>query len=196
VYIHIVVLIVLMMVCFLLGLLLAWWYGRQQLEASEKRVNNLLASLNQKEKQTRGLITQAEVLEAAKHDLSTQLAGREQVAGQLEAQVREQATQIRALEAQLEASRAEIVARAQEPDDLARIEGIGPKISQLLRQAGIRTFAQLASSGVDRLQQILDQAELRLADPGTWPEQAKLAAASDWGALEALQEQLKGGRRQ
>ena len=82
------------------------------------------------------------------------------------------------------------------PDDLKRIEGIGPKISALLQEAGIRTFAQLAAAEVSRLEEILAEASLSaLAKPATWPEQASLAAAGDWQALEALQNELKGGRR-
>ena len=84
------------------------------------------------------------------------------------------------------------------PDDLKRIEGIGPKLSSVLQGAGILTFAQLAAAGPERLAQILEAADprlLRLADPTTWPEQAALAAAGKWEALEALQGTLKGGRR-
>jgi hypothetical protein len=81
------------------------------------------------------------------------------------------------------------------PDDLTRIQGIGPKISEVLRAAGIAGYAQLASADVDRLNQILDEAGIRLADPGTWPEQARLAAAGDWEGLKELQGQLKAGRR-
>ena len=82
------------------------------------------------------------------------------------------------------------------PDDLTRIEGIGPKISGLLQAAGITTFAQLAATDVSRLKQIIAEAGLTaLADPTTWPEQASLAAAGQWDALETLQEGLKGGRR-
>jgi predicted flap endonuclease-1-like 5' DNA nuclease len=84
------------------------------------------------------------------------------------------------------------------PDDLKRIEGIGPKISSVLQAAGIATFAQLAVADVDRLRHILERENpnlLRLADPTTWPQQAGLAAAGDWEALEALQGELKGGRR-
>jgi hypothetical protein len=81
-------------------------------------------------------------------------------------------------------------------DDLTRIEGIGPKISGLLREAGISSFAQLAGADVDRLQKIIADANLTaLADPGTWPAQAKLAAEGQWERLDALQEELKGGRR-
>jgi len=81
------------------------------------------------------------------------------------------------------------------PDDLTRIEGIGPKISSVLQEKGMLTFSQLANSDVEQLNQILDQAGIRIADPTTWPEQATLAAAEDWEALEDLQDQLVGGRR-
>ncbi len=81
------------------------------------------------------------------------------------------------------------------PDDLTRIEGIGPKISSLLQAAGITTFGQLAWADVNRLREILAGADLAgLADPSTWPEQAKLAAEGAWDKLEALQDELKGGR--
>jgi predicted flap endonuclease-1-like 5' DNA nuclease len=84
------------------------------------------------------------------------------------------------------------------PDDLKRIEGIGPKLSSVLQEAGVTTFAQLAEMEVGRIEQILEEADprlLRLADPSTWPEQAALAAAGEWDAMEALQNQLKRGRR-
>jgi predicted flap endonuclease-1-like 5' DNA nuclease len=80
-------------------------------------------------------------------------------------------------------------------DDLQRIEGIGPKISRVFQEAGITTFAELAAADVDRLKRILKDAGIRLAFPGTWPEQASLAAAAKWDALEALQAGLRGGRR-
>lgn len=84
-----------------------------------------------------------------------------------------------------------------QPDDLKRVEGIGPKISGVLQAAGITTFGQLAGTDVDRLNQILEEADpnlLRLADPTSWPQQAGLAADGDWEALEKLQDELKGGR--
>jgi predicted flap endonuclease-1-like 5' DNA nuclease len=62
---------------------------------------------------------------------------------------------------------------------------------------GILTFAQLAGTSIDHLQAILEAAgpNFRLADPTTWPEQAKLAADGTWDELEALQDRLIGGRR-
>jgi FtsH-binding integral membrane protein len=82
------------------------------------------------------------------------------------------------------------------PDDLKRIEGIGPKISGLFQAAGIATFAKLASTDASHLLQIVRDAGITIADPTTWPEQAALAAEGKWEQLEALQEVLKGGRRQ
>jgi predicted flap endonuclease-1-like 5' DNA nuclease len=87
---------------------------------------------------------------------------------------------------------------SEEADDLKRIEGIGPKISQVLQEAGMATFAQLAAADADSIEAILTAVDPRLgrlADPSTWPAQAALAAEGDWEALADLQGELKGGRR-
>ncbi len=81
-------------------------------------------------------------------------------------------------------------------DDLTTIEGIGPKISQLLQDAGYHTYSQLAEADMSQIDRLLTEANLRLANPATWGEQARLAAAGDWAALEKLQNELKGGRRE
>jgi len=93
-----------------------------------------------------------------------------------------------------------------EPDDLKKIEGIGPKVSSLLNEAGIITFQQMVEAGAEKLQQmveagaeklekILDEADLQMINADTWPDQAKLAAAGDWDTLSKLQDELKGGKR-
>lgn len=91
------------------------------------------------------------------------------------------------------------VARIEEatipPDDLTRIEGIGPKISSVLNAAGIVTFAQLAAAEFEDLERIVEEGGVRLAFPESWSEQAALAAEGEWEELEALQKDLKGGRR-
>jgi predicted flap endonuclease-1-like 5' DNA nuclease len=82
-------------------------------------------------------------------------------------------------------------------DDLEIVEGIGPKIAELLHKDGIRTFAQLSRTPTPRIQQILDQAgpTFRVANPGTWAEQALLAAHNRWDALRSLQDVLVAGVR-
>ena len=84
-----------------------------------------------------------------------------------------------------------------EGDDLEIIEGIGPRIAELLRASGITTFAQLAATPQSELQAILDKGgpAFNRADPETWPEQAALAAKGDTEGLKKLQAQLIGGRR-
>ncbi len=89
----------------------------------------------------------------------------------------------------------EAVEVAAPPDDLRRIEGIGPKVAALLGDAGISTYAQLAAAAPDHLREVLQAAGLRFMDPATWPEQATLAAQGDWEGLATLQGALKGGRR-
>ena len=83
-------------------------------------------------------------------------------------------------------------------DDLKVIEGIGPKIEGLMNDAGIHTWSDLASTSMDKLQAILDEAgpRYRMHDPGTWAKQAKLAAEAKWEELEAYQDELKGGREE
>jgi predicted flap endonuclease-1-like 5' DNA nuclease len=81
------------------------------------------------------------------------------------------------------------------PDDLKKIEGIGPKVSGLLNQAGIMTFQQMVDAGAEKLESILDQAGLQMLNADTWPEQAKLAADGDFEGLKKLQDELKGGKR-
>jgi predicted flap endonuclease-1-like 5' DNA nuclease len=80
-------------------------------------------------------------------------------------------------------------------DDLQRIEGIGPKISDLLNKAGIHTYRDLAETDVERLVEIMQGARITIADPTTWPEQAQRAAEGDWEALTEMQDALKGGRK-
>jgi hypothetical protein len=81
------------------------------------------------------------------------------------------------------------------PDKLTKIEGIGPKTSQLLENAGISTFAALASTGADELDDIVDAAGYTMMDVTSWPEQASLAANDRWEELKTLQDNLKGGKK-
>ncbi len=79
-------------------------------------------------------------------------------------------------------------------DNLTKIEGIGPKVASVLNAAGISTFEELANAKVNDLQKILGDAGLKMMDPTTWPEQARLAANGEWDALKKLQDELSGGR--
>lgn len=136
---------------------------------------------------------------------------REEVVRQAKAEAKRKAAETRKAaaaarkKAAAEAKAAEAAAAAEaqaadgsaEPDDLTRIEGVGPKIAGVLQDAGISTYSQLENTGVDRINEVLEQADpnlLKLTDPKTWPRQAKLAAAGKWDALEKWQARLKGGK--
>ncbi len=82
------------------------------------------------------------------------------------------------------------------PDKLNKIEGIGPKIAEHLNAAGITTFAGLAATSTDKLQEILTAAgpRFKMHSPATWPQQAQLAADGKWDELEKLQDELDGGK--
>ena len=81
-------------------------------------------------------------------------------------------------------------------DDLKTIEGIGPKIEELLHNADIKTYATLSTTSADAIKEILSAAGGRFSthDPTTWPEQAKLAAAGEWDKLKTWQDELDGGK--
>ena len=80
-------------------------------------------------------------------------------------------------------------------DDLPIIEGIGPKISELLKSHDVSTFAKLSTMSVAEISAILDQggARFKLANPGSWAQQAKLCHENRWTELKALQDELYAG---
>lgn len=126
------------------------------------------------EKQNRDGLTRAEVAETRVRELESFLTEKEQEVATLSAR-----------------------ANAMQ-DDLSFLDGIGPKVSAVLRFAGITSFSRLASTDMDRIREVLKAENpnlLRLTDPSTWPEQARMAADGDWEALSALQNDLKSARR-
>ncbi len=80
-------------------------------------------------------------------------------------------------------------------DNLTSLEGIGPKVAQLLTGIGITSFAGLAEADLGKLRETLDGAGYKYMEPSGWVDQAKLAAKGDTDGLKKLQETLKGGRR-
>lgn len=81
-------------------------------------------------------------------------------------------------------------------NNLRLIEGIGPKIEELLNKGGIQTFQQLADASQGTLKGILAAggARYKMHDPTTWSQQATLAATGKKAELAKLQDELKGGR--
>ena len=80
-------------------------------------------------------------------------------------------------------------------DNLTVVEGIGPKIAQLLTNDGIETFRQLENASESRLQGVLDAggSSFQLAVPQSWPRQAGLCVTEEWQALKEYQDRLFNG---
>ena len=99
-------------------------------------------------------------------------------------------------DAKAKAPKAKKAAAKSDGDDLKKIEGIGPKIAEILQSKGVMTFADLAGTDIDILKAHLDEAgsRYRMHDPTTWPQQSALAAEGKWDELNALQVELKGGK--
>ena len=77
-------------------------------------------------------------------------------------------------------------------DDLKKINGVGPKMAEVLNNAGYKTFSQLAQANIEDLKKVLAEAGSRYRnfDPTPWVTQAKLAAANNWKGLEAWKKKV------
>jgi large subunit ribosomal protein L27 len=82
-------------------------------------------------------------------------------------------------------------------DDLTLIEGIGPKIAEILNEWEITTYADLAAMKADKIEALLQEAgpQFNMAVADSWPKQAKLAAAGKFEELEKLKDELIGGKK-
>lgn len=81
-------------------------------------------------------------------------------------------------------------------NDLKVIEGIGPKIEELFKNAGVDTWLKLSQTSVEKCQLILDNGgdNFAIHNPGTWPKQADLAYKGKWQDLKDWQDILDGGK--
>lgn len=89
-----------------------------------------------------------------------------------------------------------VLGRAVKLDDLTVVEGVGPKIAELLTNAGITTWAALASAEPERLRGVLDDAGPRyhVHDPSSWPTQADALASGQWERFAELRSQVRTRR--
>ncbi len=80
-------------------------------------------------------------------------------------------------------------------DDIEIIEGIGPKIGDLFRENGAGSFDKIMHLSVPAMNAILEKggSRFKLANPGTWAQQARLCYENRWSELQALQDNLTAG---
>lgn len=81
-------------------------------------------------------------------------------------------------------------------DDLKVVEGIGPKIEELLKKNGVTDWKELSETSPAKLKEILNKGgeRFQMHDPSSWGDQAALAASGKWKELEQFQNLLVGGR--
>jgi len=99
------------------------------------------------------------------------------------------------MQAEALSERNDVPRRDNREDDLKKIEGIGPKVEKVLKNAGIKSYESLSRADAANIQNVLNEAGLQMMSPEGWIEQANLAAKRDWAGLQKLQGELKGGRR-
>lgn len=77
-------------------------------------------------------------------------------------------------------------------DDLTLLKGISPKVEILLKDAGIFSYIDLATSSAELVKKILLAEDLayNIYDPTTWPKQALLAAQGKWEELKNLKDSI------
>ena len=82
------------------------------------------------------------------------------------------------------------------PDDLKIIEGIGPKIEEILNKHNIYTYDSLAETSPIRIAAMLRTAGPRyqIHDPSSWPKQATLAKQGRWQSLEDYKIRIISGK--
>lgn len=204
----------------ILGILASWFYWRpkiseqkdryEELETSltkknselNARIRKLNKDLSQREETITNLNSEIRDREGVITDSKDMIAGLEKQSSERLNRAEDAETQISELENSLNLKEQEITTLTARvnvmQDDLSIIDGIGPKVSAVLRLAGIKSFNRLASTNIKRIEEILVAENpnlLRLTDPSTWSEQAKIAADGDWEALSQLQQTLKEARR-
>ena len=188
-----------LLAAFLLGLLLGWWLWSRGCDRKiEATIAEWRARFERAEADWKAKLAELEAkLKAAMAGAGDAKADADLVS-KLKAEVDSHRKRGDDAEARIQLLLAQLAEykTAAEPDDLTRIEGIGPKIQELLYAAKIYTFAQLSKTDVARLKGILDDAgeRFQMHEPKTWPEQAQLAADGRWEQLQKLQDLLRGGR--
>ncbi|WP_339707694.1 hypothetical protein [uncultured Kriegella sp.] len=99
--------------------------------------------------------------------------------------------------ASFDASRATaIMGKTIKEDDLKIIEGIGPKIEEMFRNAGINTWQSLSETAVAQCQEILRSggSRFKVHDPASWPMQAKMCFEGKWVELARWQDEHDHGK--
>ncbi|NPA68890.1 MAG: hypothetical protein GXO50_09815 [Chlorobi bacterium] len=201
---HIFEIIIMLLGAALLGFLIGWFLRKDKISelqtyiaALEDKNNRLQSDLNENERLLIDCQTEKRKAESEKKEIERLLIDCEGKLTLSDIELAKKENQNTAKPVSFASSGAN--EKNETPDDLTKIEGIGPKIASILSEAGYKTFKKLSEAVPETIKRILlDKGGKRYSmhDPGTWPEQAKLAADGEWSKLEKLQDELKGGKIQ
>jgi len=77
-------------------------------------------------------------------------------------------------------------------DDLTLLKGISNKVEMLLKDAGIFSYVDLATTPSNTIKKILlaEDPAYNVYDPATWPRQSMLAAQGEWEQLKKLKDSI------
>jgi len=172
-------------------------------EKQKETINQMNDQANEMTEQIQGLTTHVEERDRTVSQLQDMVNNRDNKIQELLALSEQAHTRISELDNLFKEKEQEVFIlearmRAMQ-DNLTTISGIGPKVSAVLRSAGITSFSKLAAAKTEKIKKILEEENpslLQLVDPTTWSKQAKLATSGDWEALRDLQDSLKGKRRE
>lgn len=137
---------------------------------------------------------QVVLLEEQNHQLQNALAAAKQTISELETSL--QQTQVFLSEQPPTTSNDTSVSStiaASGQDDLTRLKGIGPRLEQVMHEAGINTYTQLMNMNGKALAAALEPSGILFsrAIVDSWPIQAKLAAEGKWDELRKYKSTLK-----
>ena len=219
---HLIEIVIMLLVAFILGYLIRMVITSKY-KSRSKELSYELESLRKKQavgldesRTVSSLETKMVLLEQKNNDLRVQLSAIDTTKvkseglitrnAELEMEVRKLKQQqapppiakvVKAASSQEVVSSTANAPRKIDETQLKRIEGIGPKIQEILHAGGILTFSDLAKANTTDISNILlaEGPQYKVHDPGTWPEQAAMARDGRWDELTKWQNTLKGGKK-
>ena len=200
---HILEIIAMLLGAAILGFFIGWFLRNNKISklegyitSLEEKSNRLQSELNENERNLIDCQTEKKKLESDKQKIENLLIecqGNLVIPG-IEKVKEEKVETKKSLKKKATSKKPKDKVKA---DNLTKIEGIGPKLAGILKDAGIETFKDLSKEKPGKISDILVKAggnTYKRFDPTTWPDQAKLADDGKWDELNKWQEELKGGR--
>jgi predicted flap endonuclease-1-like 5' DNA nuclease len=204
---HIFEIVIMLLGTAILGFLIAWFWRNNKIEELEQYIRAI-------EDKNNRLQAEYNKIEQKLIDCQTEKKKKEAVIGEFEKRLAECQANLIVSDLNLIKTESEIkkivkpkkqskaiksVKTDKISDNLTKIEGIGPKISSILKSAGIDTYKKLSLTKPTKISELLIQAggnSYNRFDPATWPNQAKLADQAKWDELKKWQDELKGGKKE